>query len=169
MSFKVWCLCGLLGELLLLVLYDVERWNPFCGCIPKYMMMMMMMMTRWLHDFISSLLSAKWMSESKSAPQITLEGSKTRKKSAKVIDLIWPQLTSVDLRRTGWPVECISTNWCYMSIFISLAKTAMFASFVPRSAFSAWNDPSYDVIGQILGGSGSWNFQGGRKKIGGKL
>ena len=125
-------------------------------------------MTWWFHDVISSLLSAKWMSESKSAPQITLEGSRTRKKSAKVIDLIWPQLTSVDLRRTGWPVECMSTTWYYMSTFISLAKTAMFASYVPRNAFSAWHDPSYDVIGQILGRSGSWNFQGGRKKDGRK-
>ena len=122
------------------------------------------LMTRWFHDLISSLLSAKWMSESKSAPQITLEGSRTQKKSAKVIDLIWPQLTSVDLRRTGWPVECMSTTWYCMSTFISLAKTAMFASYVPRNAFSAWHDPNYDVIGQMLGGSGSWNFQGGRIK-----
>ena len=88
--------------------------------------------------------------------------------SAKVIDLIWPQLTSVDLRRTGWPVECMRTTWYYMSTFISLAKTAMFASYVPRNAFSAWHDPSYDVIDQMLGGSGSWNFQGGRKKDVGK-
>ena len=126
------------------------------------------LMTRWFHDLISSLLSAKWMSESKAAPQITLEGSRTRKTSAKVIDLIWPQLTSVDLRRTGWPVECMSTTWYYMSTFISLAKTAMFASYVPRNAFSAWHDPSYDVIGQMLGGSRSWNFPGGRKKDGRK-
>ena len=125
-------------------------------------------MTRWFHDLISSILSAKWMSESKSAPQITLEGSRTRKKSAKNIDLIWPQLTSVDLRRTGWPVECMSTTWYYMSTFISLAKTAMFASYVPQNAFFAWHDSSYDVIDQILGGSGSWNFQGGRKKDGRK-
>ena len=48
-----------------------------------------------------------------------------------------------------------------MSTFISLAKTAMLASYVPRNAFSAWHDPSCDVIGQMLGGSGSWNFQGG--------
>ena len=125
-------------------------------------------MTRWFHDLVSSLLSAKWMSESKSAPQITLEGSRTRKKSAKVIDLIWPHLTSIDLRRTGWPVECTSTTWYHMSTFISLAKTAMFASYVPRNAFSGWHDPSYDVIGQMLGGSGSWNFQGGRRKDGRK-
>ena len=44
----------------------------------------------------------------------------------------------------------------------------MFASYVPRNAFSAWHDPSYDVIGQMLGGSGSWNFQGGRKTDGRK-
>ena len=44
----------------------------------------------------------------------------------------------------------------------------MFASYVPRNAFSAWHDPSYDVIGQMLGGSGSLNFQGGRKKDGRK-
>ena len=97
-----------------------------------------------------------------------LRRSRTRKKSAKVIELIWPRLTSVDLRRTGWPVECISTTWYYMSTFISLAKTAMFASYVPRNAFSAWHDPSYDVIGQMLGGSEFWNFQGGRKKDGRK-
>ena len=109
------------------------------------------LMTRRFHDVISSLFSAKWMSESRWAPQITLECSRTRKKSAKVIDLIWPQLTSVDLHRIGWPVECMSTTWYYMSTFISLAKTAMFASYVPRNAFSAWHDPSYDVIGQMLG------------------
>ena len=79
-------------------------------------------------------------------------------------DLNWPRLTSVDLRRTGWPVECMSTTWYYMPTSISLAKPAMFASYVPRKAFSAWHDPSYDVIGQMLGGSGSWNLQGGRKK-----
>ena len=28
----------------------------------------------------------------------------------------------------------------------------MFASYVPRNAFSAWHDPSYDVIGQMLEG-----------------
>ena len=27
----------------------------------------------------------------------------------------------------------------------------MFASYVPRNAFSAWHEPSYDVIGQMLG------------------
>ena len=86
------------------------------------------LMTRWFHDFISNLLSAKWMSESKSAHQITLEGSRTRKKSAKVIDLICPHMTSVDLRRTGWPVECMSNTWYYMSTFISIVKTAMFAT-----------------------------------------
>ena len=56
-----------------------------------------------------------------------------------------------------------------MSTFISLAKTAMFASYVPRNSFSAWHDPSYDVIGQMLGGSGSRNFQGDVKTMGGKL
>ena len=126
-------------------------------------------MTRWFHDLISSLLSAKWMFESKSAPQITLEGSRTRKKSAKVIDLIWPQLTSVDLRRTGWPVECMSTTWNYMSTFISLAKTAMFASYVPRNAFSAGHANSYDVIGQMLRGVRVLKFSGGRKKDGRKV
>ena len=125
------------------------------------------LMTRWFHDLISSLLSAKLMSESKSAPQITLEGSRTRRKSAKVIDLIWPQLTSIDLRRTGWPVECMSTTWYYMSTFISLAKTAMFVSYVPRNAFSAWHDPSYDVIGQMLGVR-VLKFSGGRTKYGGE-
>ena len=40
----------------------------------------------------------------------------------------------------------------------------MFASYVPRNAFSASHDPSYDVIGQMLGESGSCNFQGARKK-----
>ena len=89
---------------------------------------------------------------------------KSRRMSLTSFDLIWPQLTSIDLRRTGWPVECTSTTWYHMSTFISLAKTAMFASYVPRNAFSGWHDPSYDVIGQMLGGSGSWNFQGGRKK-----
>ena len=44
----------------------------------------------------------------------------------------------------------------------------MFASYVPRNAFSAWHYPSYDVIGQMLGASGSWTFQEGRKKDGRK-
>ena len=44
----------------------------------------------------------------------------------------------------------------------------MFVSYVPRNAFSAWHDPGYDVIGQMLGGSGSWNFKGRRKKDGRK-
>ena len=122
-------------------------------------------MTRWFHELISSLHSAKWIYESKSAPQITIEGSRTRKKSAKVIELIWPQFTSVDLRRTGWPVECMCTTCYYMSTFISLAKTAMFASYVPQNAFFAWHDPSYDVIGQLLGESGSWSFQGDVKRL----
>ena len=124
------------------------------------------LMTQWFHDLISSLISAKWMSESKSAPQITLEGSRTRKKSAKVIYLIWPQLTSVDWRRTGWPVECMSTTWYYMSPFISLAKTAMFASYVPRNEFSVLHDLSYDVIGKMLGGQGLGIFRGDVKKMG---
>ena len=53
-------------------------------------------MTQWFHDLISSLLSAKWMSESKSAPQITLESSKTLKKSWQR-SLASLELTSVDL------------------------------------------------------------------------
>ena len=66
---------------------------------------------RWFHDFISSLLSVKWMSDSKSAHPITLESSRARKNSANVIGTIWPQLTSVDLWRTGWPVGIMSTTW----------------------------------------------------------
>ena len=72
------------------------------------------------------------------------------------------------LRRTGWPVECMSTTWYYMSTFISLAKTAMLAGYVPRNAFSAWHDPSYDVIGQMLGGQGLEIFRGDVKKDGRK-
>ena len=121
------------------------------------------LMTRWFLDLISSLLSAKWMSESKSAPQITLEGSRT-KKSAKVIDLIWSQLTSVDLRRTGWPVECMSTTWYYISTFISLVKRRCLQVMCYRTLFSAWHDPSYDGIGQMLGGQGLEIFRrDGRK------
>ena len=96
------------------------------------------LMARWFHDLISSLLSAKWMSESKSAPQITLEGSRTRKNQKKLIDLIWPQLTSFDLRRTGWPVECMSSTWYYMSTLISLAKTAMLLCATERIFRLTW-------------------------------
>ena len=92
------------------------------------------LMTRRFHDIISSHLSVKCMYDSKTAPQITFESGRTRKKSAKVIDLVCPQLTSVDLRRIGLPVECMSTTWYYMFTFI-LAKTAMLASYVPRNAF----------------------------------
>ena len=45
----------------------------------------------------------------------------------------------------------------------------MFASYVPRNAFSAWHDPSYDVIGQMLGGQGLEIFRVDVKKMGGKL
>ena len=88
------------------------------------------LMTRWFHDLISSLLSAKWMFESKSVPQITLECSRTKK----VGKGHWPHLTSVDLSiprqmrstsidlpRTEWPVESMSTTCDYMSTFIALA------------------------------------------------
>ena len=73
-------------------------WIIFRGQFEKQFMVIWRhwpLMTRWFHDLISSLLSANWISESKSAPQITLEGSRTRKKSAKVIDLSWPRLTYV--------------------------------------------------------------------------
>ena len=93
----------------------------------------------WFHGLISSFLNVKWTSESK--PQITLESRKTWKKLAKVIDLIWPQMSSVDLRRNGWPVEIISATCDYMSTFISLAKTAMLASYMPRNAFSPDKTP----------------------------
>ena len=56
------------------------------------------LMTWWFHDLNSSLLSAKWMSESKSAPQITLEGSRTRKSGQRSLtssDLSWPRLTCI--------------------------------------------------------------------------
>ena len=36
----------------------------------------------------------------------------------------------------------------------------MFASCVPREAFSAWHDPNYDVIGQMLEGQGVEIFRG---------
>ena len=52
-----------------------------------------------------------------------------------------------------------------MSTFISLAKTAMFASYVPRNAFSTRHDPSYDVIGQMLGVQGLEIFRGDVKKM----
>ena len=43
----------------------------------------------------------------------------------------------------------------------------MIASDVPRNAFSAWHNPSYDVIGETLGGQGL-EILGGRKKDGEK-
>ena len=45
----------------------------------------------------------------------------------------------------------------------------MFASYVTQNAFSAWHDPSYDVIGQMLAGQGLEIFRGDVKKMGGKL
>ena len=100
------------------------------------------LMTRWFHDLISSLLSLKWMSESKSASQITLEGRELEK----VGKGHWPQLTSLTCVGPDDLWNACFTTWYHMSTFISLAKTAMFASYVPRNAFSAWHDPSYDVI-----------------------
>ena len=44
----------------------------------------------------------------------------------------------------------------------------MFASYVPRNAFFAWHDPSYDVIGEMLGGQGFEIFREDVKKMGGK-
>ena len=44
----------------------------------------------------------------------------------------------------------------------------MFASYVPRNAFFAWHDSSYDVIGQILGGQGLEIFRWDVKKMGGE-
>ena len=125
------------------------------------------LMTRWLHALISSHLSVKWMSDSKSATQIILESSRTRRKSAMIIDLVWPQLTSVDLHMTGLPVGCVSTTWYYMSTFISLAKTAMFASYrlkcatehIYRMKWSQlWRRRSH------VRGSGYCNFKGRREK-----
>ena len=43
----------------------------------------------------------------------------------------------------------------------------MFACYVPRNAFSAFHDPSYDVIGQMLGGQGLNIFRGDVKMMGG--
>ena len=40
----------------------------------------------------------------------------------------------------------------------------MLASYVPRNTFSAWHDPSYDVIGQRLGGQGLEIFRRDVKK-----
>ena len=51
-----------------------------------------------------------------------------------------------------------------MSTLISLAKTAIFASYLPRNAFSACHDPRYDVIGQTLEGVGVLKFSGGTLK-----
>ena len=125
---------------------------------------------RWFYDLISSLLIAKWMSESKSAPQGTLEGSRTRKTSAMFIDLIWPQLTSVDLRRTGWPVECISTTWYYMSTFISLARTAMIANFCATERILRLTRPQLWRHRSDVREVRIMKFSGGDvKKIGGKL
>ena len=45
----------------------------------------------------------------------------------------------------------------------------MFASYVPRNAFAAWRDPSYDVRGRMLGGKGLEIFRGDVKKMDGKL
>ena len=42
----------------------------------------------------------------------------------------------------------------------------MFASYVPRNAFSAWHDTSYDVIGQMLRGQGPEIFRVDVKKMG---
>ena len=61
-------------------------------------------MTGWFHYLISSQLSVKWMSDSKSAPQITLESCRIKK----VGKCHWPNLTSVDL---SWPqLTCVGPN-----------------------------------------------------------
>ena len=65
-----------------------RRWRKWRHCWP--------LMNRWVHDLISSHLSVKWMSVSKSSPQINLESNRIRK----VGKGHWPDLTSVGL---GWP------------------------------------------------------------------
>ena len=42
----------------------------------------------------------------------------------------------------------------------------MFAIYVPRNAFSAWHDPIYDFIGQMLGDQGLEIFRWDVKKMG---
>ena len=106
------------------------------------------LMTWWFNDLISIHLSVKWLSDSKSAPQITLESSRT-----------------LNLRRTGWPVESMNTTCDYIFTFTSLALSQVTSWNAPWYAFSAWHDPSHDVIGQISGGSGSSHFQWDVKRM----
>ena len=48
-----------------------------------------------------------------------------------------------------------------MSTFTSLAKNGDVCEYeMPRNAFSAWHDPSYDVIDQMLRGQGLEIFRG---------
>ena len=44
----------------------------------------------------------------------------------------------------------------------------MLASYVPWNAFSAWHDPSYDALGQMLRGQGLEIFRGNVKRMAGK-
>ena len=100
------------------------------------------------------------MSESKSAPQITLEGRKTLKNSAKVIDLIWPAYD----RMTCWMHE----YYLVLHIHIHItSKNGDVCKLCATERFSTWHDHSYDVIGQMLGGQGLEIFRGDVKKMGG--
>ena len=115
------------------------------------------LMTRWFHDLISSLLSAKWMSESKSAPQITLEGSRTRKsrrRSFTSFDLSWPRLTCEDRMTCGMHGYYCNCHYCKLS-----ATERIFRLTWPQ----LWRHTSNVRGVRIL------KFSGRRKKDDGKL
>ena len=98
-----------------------------------------------------------------------LRKQQNSKKSAKVIDLIWPQLTSVDLRRTGWPVESLSY---YLGLHVHIHITSKNGDACKLCATEhifrlTW--PQLWRHRSKVRGSGSWNFQEGREKGFGKL
>ena len=84
---------------------------------------------------------AKWMSKSKSAPQITLEGNRTRKKSAKVIDLIWPQFRALSNMLTAGAIAPAVEQIASPVTGICPAVEAIYFMWImfPSSYWLGWN------------------------------
>ena len=114
------------------------------------------------------------MSDSKSAPQITLESITTRKshiKSGKFNDLSWPRLTKIDLWRSRMSVNSEYYLAQHIHSHITSENTdvrKLQALDALREANSAWHHSSYDVIGHGSWGSELWNFQARRQRDGRK-
>ena len=72
--------------------------------------------------------------DSKSAHQITLETTETRKNVRDVIRGHWPRMTSVDLKKVTRSVQTMTSTWKQLSICKSPTKTPNFSSYRLQNA-----------------------------------